>query len=848
MFDEKEAGIPVAFNENGYIIDGKPVWLASGEFQYFRLTREDWEPRLLQLKLAGFNTVSVYFAWNYHETEEGVWNFEGDRDAEEFLKIAARLGLYVVARPGPFICNEWTMGGIPAWLSAKEGIRVRTADPLYLSYCDKWWDRIAPLIAKYQLGREGTVILVQVENEYGHLGEYQEGDYIYHLRDGLKNHGITVPIINCDSFIQYNRIKPMKWEGINLCCNAGGDGLRVLQRARALQGEAPLFVTEFWIAAFDWWGRNGSAVYENRRAIYGGLEMVAGGAGGLTVFVFSGGSNFGYWHGQSICSDNNFMTTLYGPGAPILDDGLFSPKYDLFKTQYTALKAASKELAQAGMPQITGDLRSLCKAVRKAGDTTFTFFVNHSAEQMAIADAEKEQAAVDMSIPAGEVRWMIENLPLESGFFLKSTTGKLFAADPALVVHGPGGEGLSIVLSQGQEGIVGDNETFQVAGEDVSFETKGSELKLHAVPKKDGTPIVFHVKAGIRSLTVILLSSDEVSRWYQVDLPGMSPALVGGPDRIEKVQIRDGTAELLMYSSLERPLWKVDSEGFTPWNINWGAAQKEHCIFPGSLQWVRSFPEALPEYDDSSWYASDTTQPMSKFGTGNGRAWYRTTLEIESEGWQMIHTSGASDRWLFFVDGQYLTSRGMGTHFGKDCAIYLTKGRHTLAILIENLGMFNTGFEMEIPMGEPKGLYGPIWRNGIEIRGWKMREGLMAGEKNEYPPNAQLPGYAWESMTQEEGQESQKGPLLVKGTFPKPEGFEGAVRIKTNGGKGSIWINGFNIGRYWRLGPQDSVWIPAGKLKEENSLLLMEEEKLAPAKVEILFTPYGRRGTGSLKV
>ena len=266
--------------------------------KYSKLTRGEWKRRLLQIRLSGLNAVSVYFAWNYHEQSEGEWDFSGDRDVEYFLQLAAECGLYVVARPGPFICNEWTCGGIPAWLSGKKGVRLRSSDPLYLSYCDKWWDKIAPIIAKYQLGREGTIILAQVENEYGHQGAHQEEAYIHHLRDGLRARGVTVPLINCDSFIRFDRIQPRVWEGVNLCVNSGGDGLRVLQRARSLQPDKPLFVTEYWIAAFDWWGSGKSAAYDDKRALYGGLEMLAGGAGGLTVFVVSGGSHFGYWHGQ----------------------------------------------------------------------------------------------------------------------------------------------------------------------------------------------------------------------------------------------------------------------------------------------------------------------------------------------------------------------------------------------------------------------------------------------------------------------------------------------------------------------------------------------------------------------
>ena len=79
----------VSFDKNGYIIDGKPTLLASGELQYFKLTRGEWKRRLLQIRLSGMNAVSVYFAWNYHEQSEGEWDFSGDRDVEYFLQLAA---------------------------------------------------------------------------------------------------------------------------------------------------------------------------------------------------------------------------------------------------------------------------------------------------------------------------------------------------------------------------------------------------------------------------------------------------------------------------------------------------------------------------------------------------------------------------------------------------------------------------------------------------------------------------------------------------------------------------------------------------------------------------------------
>ncbi len=809
------------FNENGYIIDGKPVWLATGEFQYFRLTRGEWRKRLLQLKLAGFNTISAYFAWNYHEVVEGHWDFAGDKDVEAFLKIAAELGLYVIARPGPYICNEWECGGIPAWLSMRPGIRLRTADPQYLNYCDKWWDKIVPIIAKYQLGKEGTIILVQVENEYGHAGEHQEADYIYHLRDGLRTRGITVPLINCDSFIRHDRILPRKWEGINLCCNGGGDGLRMMDRARKMQKEAPLFVTEFWIAAFDWWGRNESGIYSDERAVYGALEMAAGGAGGVNMFVFSGGANFAYWSGRSILSDNNFISTLYGPGAPIMEDGRLSSKYYRLKREFTGLMAASEELAKADMPKISGDINGLCKAVRKSENALFSFYINHSKEQMKIADEKKEQGAVDFAIPAGMVRWSVEHLLLKSGFVLEHTTGNLFVADPALVIYAKSRDRVSIKLR--------DPET-------------GEEILLEKMVREDTCPVDWHVVRAGKELTVLLVSEEAVDACYRIELPGQEAVLLEGLKRIENLELEGSTLRVTGYQH-ESYAWKADRLGYGGWQPEEGEKIKPFRETIRNPVVSCRFEEAEQDFDDSDWFAAEMPQPMARFGSGNGWAWYRTEIQAETDGWQMIFPSGASDRWMYFVDGIFCASRGAHTKSGENVQVYLKKGVHCLAILAENLGMYNTGFEMNIPMGEPKGLYGSVWLNGNEIKGWRMREGLSKGAALTPQKEAERTGWQAPKVTQ------CSCPCFVKGSFRCPENFEGAVRIHMEkAGKGSIWVNGFHIGRYWNIGPQQSIWIPLDKLKEENEIVLFEQEKMELSEIFVEYVPYGRRTEVILEV
>lgn len=796
----------VTFNKDCYCINGEPTWLLSGEMHYFKMTRGDWRRRLVQLKCAGFNTVSVYMPWNYHELTEGEWDFSGDRDVEHFLALAAELGLFVVARPGPYICNEWQAGGLPAWLSAKPGIRIRTKDPLFLSYMDKWWERIAPIIKRYELGCGGAVILAQVENEYGHYGEGQEADYVYHLRDGLRKHGVSVPIINCDSFINFARLKPGVFEGINMCCNFGGDGLRNLQRARGMQPDAPLFVTEYWIAAFDWWGRNGSAVYGDDRALNGALEIAAGGASGLTAFVFAGGAHFGYWHGRSICSDANFMTTLYGPGAPILDDGLFSEKYQLFKNRLSPLCISA--FAGTGMPEVEETQPGLLKAVRKGPDMTCEFMLNRSKEQISIADTEKDQACVDMSIPAGAVQWRVRNLRLPGGAILKQTSLELFAVEPALVVYGD-------------------------ASADAWLDLDDRRLQVR-VPADDAPALYRHAE-----LDVLVLNRDAVARCWRIEIPGAATAVLGGPDRIEDASVAGGKLRLKVSSQAKTSVWRLLNHGVVTERPSYQEPVPSQKVSLESVRISHSLPEIAPDFDDSAWFTHKQPRPMAVFGHGHGWAWYRTAFKVKDAGPQTIIFSGADDRAHAWVDGQYIGTRGWGSNHGWHLMPNLAKGTHTLSMLVENLGMFNSGAEFDIPLGEPKGVYGPVWLNGKEIRGWRMRSGLGEGEGID---SWNLPG---DRIDQEPETGKVEGPAWIAAEFSMPAGFDGAVRLElgANAEKGSCWVNGHNVGRYWKIGPQQSLWLPLSWLKPKNKLVLFEECRIEPDNVKVSFSSFGPQAT-----
>jgi len=187
----------VHLSPNAVRIQGRSEIMLCASLFYFRIPRGHWRDRMQQLRAYGYNCIDVYFPWNYHETSEGVWDFEGEKDIAAFLQMAAEAGLWVVARPGPYICSEWDGGGLPAYLHAIDGMVIRDNNRSFLNAVSRWFERVMPFLARYQLGEEGTIICVQLDNELDFYGCRDPKGYISALRDMAINHGIKVPLIAC---------------------------------------------------------------------------------------------------------------------------------------------------------------------------------------------------------------------------------------------------------------------------------------------------------------------------------------------------------------------------------------------------------------------------------------------------------------------------------------------------------------------------------------------------------------------------------------------------------------------------------------------------------------------------
>src|SRR4051794_30657284 len=187
-------GHTVTYDGYSFLVDGKRTYLWSGEFHYFRLPSPDlWLDIFQKMKAAGFNATSLYFDWGYHSAAPGKYDFTGVRNVDKLLDLAQKAGLYVIARPAPYINAEVDSGGLPGWLTTKDE-QNRSADPKFLKYADEWLTHIDRILARHQLTNgTGSVIAYQVENEY-YNGSAPGREYMQHLEDKARADGITVPL------------------------------------------------------------------------------------------------------------------------------------------------------------------------------------------------------------------------------------------------------------------------------------------------------------------------------------------------------------------------------------------------------------------------------------------------------------------------------------------------------------------------------------------------------------------------------------------------------------------------------------------------------------------------------
>ncbi|XP_030407078.1 beta-galactosidase [Gopherus evgoodei] len=314
----------INYDKNYFLKDGKPFRYVSGSIHYSRVPRYYWKDRLLKMKMAGLDAIQTYVPWNYHEFKPGVYNFSGDRDIEYFLQLANEIGLLVILRAGPYICAEWDMGGLPAWLLEKESIVLRSSDLDYLSAVERWMGVLLPKMKPYLYQNGGPVIMVQVENEYGSYFAC-DYDYLRYLQKLFHHHlGDEVVLFTTDGASKhYLRCGALQGLYATVDFAPGGNVTAAFLTQRGSEPRGPLVNSEFYTGWLDHWGHPHSVVPTN--TIAKTLDEILARGANVNMYMFIGGTNFAYWNGANM--PYAAQPTSYDYDAPLSEAGDLTDKY-----------------------------------------------------------------------------------------------------------------------------------------------------------------------------------------------------------------------------------------------------------------------------------------------------------------------------------------------------------------------------------------------------------------------------------------------------------------------------------------------------------------------------------------
>ena len=313
----------LTYQGDRFYMDGQPFQIISGAIHYFRVPPQYWEDRLKKLIACGFNTVETYVCWNRHERQPGQFDFSGQLDLEGFISLAERLGLYVIVRPGPYICAEWEFGGLPSWLLKDADVPLRCNDDRYLEkvkpYYQQLFDRLRPHLST----NGGKVIMLQVENEYGSYGDDQE--YLQKVAEIYRENRMDCMLFTADG----SKLWMLSGGTIPGILVAGNLSKRVHEQVAAVRkfrpGQ-PFFCGEFWSGWFDHWHEEHDP--GRGQQVLDSLQDFFDENASFNFYMFHGGTNFGFWNGANH-SDTHYLPTVtsYDYCAPLSEAGDMTPAY-----------------------------------------------------------------------------------------------------------------------------------------------------------------------------------------------------------------------------------------------------------------------------------------------------------------------------------------------------------------------------------------------------------------------------------------------------------------------------------------------------------------------------------------
>lgn len=313
-----------SFDKSEFLLDGKPFQIISGELHPARIPHEYWRHRIQMVKAMGCNTVAIYIFWNYLETSPGVFDFKtGNHNMAEFIKMCQEEKMWVLLRPGPYVCGEWDFGGIPSYLLKIPDIKIRSGDPRYMSAVTDYINHFSKEVVPLQCTNGGPILMVQVENEYGSYGNDRK--YMEDLRSLWVKNGINVPFYTSDGATPY-MLEAGSLEGAAIGLDSGSDE-KDFNEAKKQNPNVPAFSSETYPGWLTHWGEDWAT--PDTASLFKEIRFLLTNKKSFNFYVIHGGTNFGFTAGANAFSPVQYQPdiTSYDYDAPIDEQGNATYKY-----------------------------------------------------------------------------------------------------------------------------------------------------------------------------------------------------------------------------------------------------------------------------------------------------------------------------------------------------------------------------------------------------------------------------------------------------------------------------------------------------------------------------------------
>ncbi|SEN58501.1 beta-galactosidase [Mucilaginibacter gossypiicola] len=671
----------IDFDSKGFMVNGKRTFIVSAGLEYARIPHELWYDRLLRIKRAGFNCIEIYTIWNFHEEQEGKFNFTGDHDLGKFLDIVKQLGLYAIVRVGPYYCAEWDNGGYPIWLKFKKGLRVREDNKSFEQYVDRFFDHLLPVVFQRQINKGGAVILVQLENEHPNgWGTVMPDGYFKHLQAKALDMGMQVPYF---------------FSGLHHASDPAGDG-----KLDDDKRPNPWFSTEFWAVWYSQYGaKPGDAELYDRRT----WKIIARGGNGYNYYMAHGGSNFGY-------TNNDEDAASYDYGTGIGQAGDLRPIYYAFKRAAWFSRSFQDVLENSTNASETYKGIAVDTAIKISARTSpagdLIFLDNPGTCKLStpldIKGAEELLAGKTISVQPKEIFPLVHNYKLNDDVTLDWVFTRVFAIVKqantiTVVVDAEAGNPLLLRFNT-KDKASSKSTAVKIGSNDVLIDEK--------MPVANEMPVEYTFTSGPQTIRVLAMNRALTDKTWITETEGKS-YIITGLNYVGETSVKSGqfkiTAETpLTQKSLQKAILYTDSKGIA-FNIDAKKGGQQQTINLSNWQYKNAAVNVASNVSTSTWLKSKDPQPIGADADVTADAWYRAMLNIPSNGKYTLQVKGGG-RGQAFIDGKPAAKWKLNDN---ELTLNLTKGKHTLAVFAAHDGRDKLAAYLgPIDEVDSKGLFG----------------------------------------------------------------------------------------------------------------------------------------------